>query len=60
MSAVLRSFEFESVAGQLQSGHLPNRDPEQPREGIRSDSNVPTSRYRNAECPSRIPERVAL
>ena len=60
MSAVLRSFEFERVAGQFQSGHLPNRDPEQPGEGIRSDSNVPTSRYRNAERPSRISERVAL
>lgn len=60
MPAVLRSLEFERVASQLQHRHLPDRDPEQPGEGVRFDPHVPASRYRNAQRSSRISERVAL
>lgn len=60
MPSVLRSFEFERVARQVEGRHLPHGDPEQPGERVRFDPYVPASGYRNAQRPPRVPERVTF
>lgn len=60
MSSVLRCFEFEGIAGELQGRHLLHRDPQQPREGVGLDLHVFAAQYRDAEGPTRVPEGVAL
>lgn len=60
VSSVLRRFEFEGIAGELQGLHFLHRDPQQPGEGVGLDLHVFAARYRDAERTTRVPEGVAL
>lgn len=60
VSVVLRRFEFEGIVEELQGIHFLHRDPQQPGEGIGLDHHVIATRYRDAECTTRVPEGVAL
>lgn len=60
VSSVLRCFEFEGIAGELQGRHLLHRDVQQPGKGVGLDLHVFAARYRDAERATCVPEGVAL
>lgn len=60
MSTVLRSFEFERVAGQLEVGDFLHGDLKQPTERVGLDRYVSTARYRDAQRSLGVLESVAL